>query len=103
MLYNSHSVPSFHNHLSPAKKFLIYSSYNYSRLHLSLPLHTQTRILVTHGIGFLPQCDHVVVMVDGKITEVGSYTELIDNNGAFAEFLRTYSNVEENEEGDPRN
>jgi len=42
-------------------------------------------------------------MVDGKITEVGSYTELIDNNGAFAEFLRTYSNVEENEEGDPRN
>ena len=42
-------------------------------------------------------------MVDGKITEVGSYTELIDNNGAFAEFLRTYSNLEENEEGDPRN
>ena len=42
-------------------------------------------------------------MVDGKITEMGSYTELIDNNGAFAEFLRTYSNVEENEEGDPRN
>ena len=42
-------------------------------------------------------------MNDGKITEVGSYTELIDNNGAFAEFLRTYTNVEENEEGDPRN
>ena len=42
-------------------------------------------------------------MNDGKITEAGSYTELIDNNGAFAEFLRTYTNVEENEEGDPRN
>ena len=55
---------------------------------------TQARVLVTHGIGFLPQCDKIVVMVDGKITETGSYTELIENNGAFAEFLRNYSNVE---------
>ena len=37
-------------------------------------------------------------MVDGKITETGTYTELIENNGAFAEFLRNYSNVENEEE-----
>ena len=59
---------------------------------------TQARVLVTHGIGFLPQCDKIVVMVDGKITETGTYTELIENNGAFAEFLRNYSNVENEEE-----
>ena len=64
----------------------------------------QARILVTHGVGFLPQCDKIVVMVDGRITEVGTYTELMDNDGAFAEFLRTYSNLENAEEGgDPGN
>ena len=40
-------------------------------------------------------------MDDGKITESGAYSELMDNNGAFAEFIRHYSTMEENEEGDP--
>ena len=62
------------------------------------PLFFQVRILVTHGIGFLPQCDVIVVMADGQITEVGSYTELIDNDGAFAQFLGTHQNVENEEE-----
>ena len=60
----------------------------------------QVRILVTHGIGFLPQCDVIVVMVDGQITEVGSYTELINNDGAFAQFLHTHQNVESSESDD---
>ena len=60
----------------------------------------QVRLLVTHGIGFLPQCDVIVVMVDGQITEVGSYNELIDNDGAFAQFLQTYKGVDEKEEGE---
>ena len=60
----------------------------------------QVRILVTHGIAFLPQCDVIVVMVDGQITEVGSYTELINNDGAFAQFLHTHQNVENNETDD---
>ena len=43
-------------------------------------------------------------MDDGHITEAGSYTELIDQNGAFAEFLRNYGTTEGNdEEGDPGN
>ena len=62
---------------------------------------SQVRILVTHGLGFLPQCDRIVVMDDGKVTESGAYAELMDNNGAFAEFIRHYSTMEENEEGDP--
>ena len=63
----------------------------------------QVRILVTHGIGFLPQCDVIVVMADGQITEVGSYTELIDNDGAFAQFLQTHQSVDNIKEEDPGN
>ena len=58
----------------------------------------QVRILVTHGIGFLPQCDVIVVMADGQITEVGSYNELIENDGDFAQFLQTYQNAETNDD-----
>lgn len=58
-------------------------------------------MLVTHGLGFLPQCDKIVVMDEGKITEVGSYSELVDQDGAFAEFLRNFAVREDNEEGDP--
>ncbi|GAV06012.1 hypothetical protein RvY_16054-2 [Ramazzottius varieornatus] len=53
-------------------------------------LHNRTRILVTHGVGFLPQTDSIVVLNAGQITEVGCYQTLLRNNGAFADFLRTY-------------
>ncbi|KAK9957353.1 hypothetical protein ABG768_011605 [Culter alburnus] len=61
-------------------------------------LQGRTRVLVTHGLSFLPQADLILVMVDGEITEMGSYTELLDRQGAFAEFLHTYSNTEQEEE-----
>ncbi|XP_053309482.1 ATP-binding cassette sub-family C member 3 [Spea bombifrons] len=63
-------------------------------------LRGKTRVLVTHGISFLPQVDHIVVIVDGKVSETGSYQELMKQNGAFAEFLRNYAfedNVEEDD------
>lgn len=34
-------------------------------------------------------------MSGGKISEMGSYQELLDRDGAFAEFLRTYANTEQ--------
>jgi hypothetical protein len=37
-------------------------------------------------------------MTDGQITEVGSYNELIENDGAFAQFLQTYQSTETNED-----
>lgn len=55
----------------------------------------QTRILVTHGISFLPQLDQIIVMADGKISEVGTYQELIDHKGAFADFLFSYLETED--------
>ncbi|NXL78506.1 MRP3 protein, partial [Leptocoma aspasia] len=64
-------------------------------------LKGKTRILVTHGISFLPQVDHIIVLVDGKISEMGSYQELLKQNKAFAEFLRNYALDENIEEDEP--
>ena len=57
-------------------------------------------MLVTHGISYLPKVDQIVVLVDGKISELGSYQELLDHNGAFADFLRNYLTQEEEVESE---
>ena len=36
-------------------------------------------------------------MDGGRIAEQGSYSELIENGKAFAEFIRTYANVDNTE------
>lgn len=46
-------------------------------------------------MGYLPQVDVIVVMSGGEISEMGSYQELLARDGAFAEFLRTYSSAEQ--------
>lgn len=50
----------------------------------------KTRILVTHGIGFLHHADMVVVLKNGQITEKGTFQELMAHKGAFSDFLQTY-------------
>ena len=52
---------------------------------------------MTHGISFLPQVDQIVVLVDGRISEIGSYQELLHKNGAFAVFLKNYLTQEDEE------
>ncbi|XP_037669575.1 multidrug resistance-associated protein 1 isoform X1 [Choloepus didactylus] len=58
-------------------------------------LKNKTRILVTHSISYLPQVDVIIVMSSGRISEMGSYQELLAQDGAFAEFLRTYASAEQ--------
>ncbi|XP_062590611.1 multidrug resistance-associated protein 1-like isoform X1 [Saccostrea cucullata] len=53
-------------------------------------LKNKTRVLVTHGVHWLPMVDMVVVMVNGKITETGNYEQLIKHDGPFAQFLKEY-------------
>ncbi|XP_036328973.1 multidrug resistance-associated protein 1 isoform X1 [Rhagoletis pomonella] len=50
-------------------------------------LAKKTRVLVTHGITFLPQTDNIYVMKMGEISESGTYQELLARKGAFAEFI----------------
>uniref|UniRef100_A0A8C4NL06 ABC-type glutathione-S-conjugate transporter n=1 Tax=Eptatretus burgeri TaxID=7764 RepID=A0A8C4NL06_EPTBU len=63
-------------------------------------LKEETRVLVTHGLSFLPQMHHIVVLVGGRVTESGSYQELQQRDGAFAEFLRSYAQIEETQSED---
>uniref|UniRef100_A0A674EDK9 ABC-type glutathione-S-conjugate transporter n=1 Tax=Salmo trutta TaxID=8032 RepID=A0A674EDK9_SALTR len=56
-------------------------------------LRDKTRVLVTHGMSFLPQADLILVLVDGEITESGSYQELLSRHGAFADFIHTFANT----------
>lgn len=50
-------------------------------------LGNKTRLLVTHGIIYLPEVDNIYVMKDGTVSESGSYNELLSKKGAFADFL----------------
>ncbi|OXB81823.1 UNVERIFIED_CONTAM: hypothetical protein H355_015020 [Colinus virginianus] len=66
-------------------------------------LKNKTRVLVTHAVNYLPQMDTILVMTDGEISEMGSYQELLKQDGAFAEFLRTYANAEQSMESSDAN
>ncbi|GFR92022.1 multidrug resistance-associated protein 1 [Elysia marginata] len=48
----------------------------------------KTRVLVTHGIHWLPLVDNVIVLRDGRVSEQGTYKELLTHDGAFAQFLK---------------
>ncbi|CAG5127097.1 unnamed protein product, partial [Candidula unifasciata] len=63
-------------------------------------LRRKTRILVTHGVHWLPQVDKIVVLIDGRISEIGSYDELLSHDGDFAQFLKTYLTMEESDDED---
>ncbi len=66
-------------------------------------LENKTRILVTHAITYLPKTDHIIVMKWGRVSEQGSYKELLARKGDFAEFLLEHMTNEiddgEEEEG----
>ncbi|GAM28766.1 hypothetical protein SAMD00019534_119420 [Acytostelium subglobosum LB1] len=51
-------------------------------------LEGKTRILVTHGMHFLPFVDRVIMMKDGRIAEEGSYEFLMANDGPFASLMK---------------
>uniref|UniRef100_A0A673HPC8 ATP-binding cassette, sub-family C (CFTR/MRP), member 2 n=1 Tax=Sinocyclocheilus rhinocerous TaxID=307959 RepID=A0A673HPC8_9TELE len=63
-------------------------------------LKDKTRILVTHGISFLPYVDEIIVLVNGVVFEVGSYDGLRASKGAFSEFLETYGKDKSNNADD---
>ncbi|XP_031208632.1 canalicular multispecific organic anion transporter 2 [Mastomys coucha] len=58
----------------------------------------KTRVLVTHGISFLPQTDFIIVLADGQVSEMGHYSALLQHDGSFANFLRNYAPNEDQED-----
>ena len=55
---------------------------------------------MTHGVQWLPNVDKIVVLVNGEISEMGSYEELLSHDGPFAQFLKTYLTQEDSESED---
>ncbi|TXT16096.1 hypothetical protein VHUM_00599 [Vanrija humicola] len=51
----------------------------------------KTVLLVTHGLHFLPQVDYVYTVDDGRITQQGTYAELMaSGDGAFKELMDAF-------------
>lgn len=50
---------------------------------------------MTHAIHWLPSVDSIVVMNRGRISEIGSYQDLLSHDKAFAQFLKTYLTQED--------
>ncbi|XP_069998353.1 multidrug resistance-associated protein 1 isoform X3 [Penaeus vannamei] len=61
-------------------------------------LKKKTRILVTHGLTYLPMVDNIIVLKNGVVTEQGTYKQLMERKGEFQEFLLQYLSEAEDEE-----
>lgn len=62
-------------------------------------LKKKTRVFVTNSLGFLSQCDEIILLENGRIVEKGKFEELKAKNGALYTFIQSHLNdkvVEEN-------
>ncbi len=46
-----------------------------------------TRIVIAHRLSTIRLCDRIIVLDQGRIIEDGTYEELIEKNGCFAELV----------------
>ncbi|EGN95824.1 hypothetical protein SERLA73DRAFT_60499 [Serpula lacrymans var. lacrymans S7.3] len=63
-------------------------------------LQGKTRVLVTHALHFLPHVDYIYTIVDGQIAERGTYSELMENDGAFSKFVCEYGSREQSDDSE---
>lgn len=47
-----------------------------------------TRVVIAHRLSTIMNCDKIVVLDKGKIAEIGTYDELMANNGLFSELAK---------------
>ncbi|XP_067949296.1 multidrug resistance-associated protein 1-like [Watersipora subatra] len=57
-------------------------------------LKGKTRVLVTHGLHWLPEVDNVAVLSSGRVAETGSYKSLLNRKGPFANFVSEFVSSE---------
>ncbi len=54
----------------------------------SLDKLNSTRIIVAHRLSTIRKCDRIIVMDEGRIAEMGSFDELIEKGGLFADLVK---------------
>lgn len=59
-------------------------------------LREKTRILVTHGLTYTKMADEILVMLEGKIEESGTFEHLIKRRGLFFDFMEEYKSGSDN-------
>ena len=47
-----------------------------------------TRIIIAHRLSTIMQCDRIIVLKNGQIAEDGTYSQLTESDGLFAELVR---------------
>ena len=57
----------------------------------------QTRVLVSHNLAILPECDWVLLLQEGRVVEQGTYKTLLQQGGQFAAFV--VNHIAENLDG----
>ena len=63
-----------------------------------------TRIVIAHRLSTIRHCDRILVLEGGKILEDGTYDELIEQNGFFAELVeRQRLDTEQNDHNEEEN
>lgn len=48
----------------------------------------RTTLVVTHKLPVMQLCDRIVVLADGRVSEEGTYEQLVRRNGVFAQLAR---------------
>ena len=58
-------------------------------------LKNKTRVLVTNALQYLPQADQIVVLEEGKVQEIGTYTSLMSKGLDFSKLMKHHGLHEE--------
>ncbi|KAI8898763.1 P-loop containing nucleoside triphosphate hydrolase protein [Globomyces pollinis-pini] len=53
-------------------------------------LKAKARLLVTHGIQYLPAADNVILLADSQIAEIGPYNQLMSSKGLVYKLIKEY-------------
>jgi ATP-binding cassette, subfamily C (CFTR/MRP), member 1 len=63
-------------------------------------LSAKARVLVTHGIQYLPRTDKILILMQGKLGEVGTYSELMAKKKLLFNLINEFGTQTENTEDD---
>ncbi|XP_006811248.2 ATP-binding cassette sub-family C member 5-like [Saccoglossus kowalevskii] len=70
-------------------------------VYIKQALQNKTVIFATHQLQYLNQCDDVMMLKDGHVTEYGTHSQLMLDDKEFANLIKTYHESKQEEETPP--